>query len=90
MTASKSQHYQSIGLMPQFEQNHDLQVLKMNVNQHMETHELSLLKYLPHPNNNAKVVNLTINHRLLEKKKLVKEGNMTATKHYNSHEQANQ
>ena len=55
----------------------------------METHGLSLLKYLPHPKDNTNVVNVINNHGLFHKKG-VKQCNKIATKYYNSYELANQ
>ena len=68
-SAGKAQHYQTLGLMPQFEKSHDLQLLKMNVNQHMNKFGLSLLKYFPHSSNDTKVVNMIDNYGLFDKKK---------------------
>ena len=74
--------------LAQFEKSHDLQLLKMNVNQHMNKHGLALLKYLPHPSNDTKVVNVIDNHRLFDKKKGATFGNKVSTKHYDGYERA--
>ena len=88
-SAGKAQHYQTIGLNPQFEKSHDLQLLKINVNKHMNKFGLALLKYLPHPSDGTKVINVIDNHGLFDKKKGVTMGNKICSKHYNSYEKAN-
>ena len=38
ISAGKKHHDGTTGLQPQFEKSHDLKLLKMNMNQHIETH----------------------------------------------------
>ena len=76
--------------MPQFEKSHGLQLLKMNVNQQMNNHGLALLKYLPHPSDGTKVVNVIDNHGIFNKKKGVTIGNKISSKHYDGYKRANQ
>ena len=64
-------------------------MLKMNVKQHMKTHGLPLLKYLRHPNDDSKEINMINNQGLFDKKKGKRNGK-TATKHYDSYERAHQ
>ena len=47
---------------------------------------LELLKYLPHPSNGTRVVNVIDNHGLFDKKKGVTFGNKISLKHYDSYD----
>ena len=89
-SAGKAQHCQTFGLTPQFKKSHDLQLLKINVNEHMNKLGLALLKYLPHPSNGTKVVNVIDNNGLFNKKKGVTIGNEISSKHYDGYKRANE
>ena len=89
-SAGKAQRSQPLGLTPPFEKSYGLQLLKMNVNQHMNKFGLFSLKYLLHPNNDTKVVNVINNHGLFDKKKGVANGNKMSTKLYDCYERASQ
>ena len=60
------------------------------MNQHLNKFGLALLKYLPHPSDGTKVVNVIDNHELFHKKKGVTFGNQISSEHYDGYERANQ